>query len=123
MRLDELYPTEAELDKYLWEMANLSPKTTGIDKVIIWASQAQDGARRHGPRVKVSAHASGKIDQNDLFVLTIQDNPILVAGESYLNADTLEDVKDWVSKNKNALLKYWRGEVATDEFLEILQRV
>lgn len=123
MRLEELYTTPKELEKYLWEMANLSSKVTGIDQVIIWASSAQDGAKRHGPRVKISARPTSKIDSNDLFVLTIQDNPQVVAGESYLSTDTLEDVKTWVSLNKGVLLSYWKNEITTDEFLEQLVKL
>lgn len=123
MRLDELYPSPEELDEFLWEMANLSSKATGIDSVFICASQAQDGAKKDGPRVKASAHLTSNIDTNDLFVLSIQDNPAILAGECFLPSDSLEDVKDWVSKNKETLLSYWKGELATDEFIEQLQKV
>jgi hypothetical protein len=123
MKLSEIYPDPDEREKYLWEMASISPKKTGIKRVIIWASQAQDGAMRHGPRVKVSAHYTEKLNTDDLFVLTIQDNPQIVAGECYLSSDTEEDVKTWVSNNKELLLKYWRGEILTDEFLDIVEKI
>lgn len=122
MRLEELY-SPAELEKYLWEMANVTSDSTGIEQVVIWVSQAQDGAKRHGPRVKVSSRKTSKVVPGDLFVLTIQNNPVLVAGESYLPADTLEDVKDWVSKNKEVLLKYWNGELSTKEFFDKVEKV
>jgi hypothetical protein len=121
MKLTELYPNSIELEKFLWEMANLAPDTTGIPQVMIWASQAQDGAKRHGPRVKVSARKTSKLVPDDLFVLTIQDNPQIVAGQSHLDIDTLEDVKYWTSKNKTVLLKYWNGEISTKQFLDELQ--
>lgn len=123
MRLDELYPDEEQLDKFLWEMANLNKSATGIDNVVVWASQAQDGAKRHGPRVKVSSNLTNKIDPDNLFVLSIQDAPIILAGECNLPADTLEDVKAWVSLNKYALLQYWNGELFTNEFIEALEKV
>jgi hypothetical protein len=122
VRLDELYTPE-ELERYLWEMANLSPSTTGVERVIIWVSMAQDGAKRHGPRVKVSAHLSTKADPNDLFVMTIQDDPQVVAGTCELPADSLEDVKAWISLNKLALLRHWHGEVTTDELLSQLVKI
>lgn len=123
MRLEELYPTTSELDKYLWEMANLSQKSTGVKDVIIWVSSAQDGAKRHGPRVKVSAHSTTKVNPDDLFVMTIQDVPRIVAGESYLPNDTLEDVKAWVSLNKEVLLQYWNNKILTDDLLELLVKL
>jgi hypothetical protein len=123
VKLCDFYPTEEELDKYLWEMANLNVKATGIEKVIIWASQAQDGAKRHGPRVKVSAHLASKIDPNDLFVLSIQDSPVILAGECHLPSDTFEDVKTWVALNKVALLDYWHGKTVSNEFIDALQRL
>lgn len=123
MKLSELYPSEQELEKFLFEMANLSSKSTGIERVVIWASQAQDGAKRHGPRVKVSANLTARANPDDLFVLSIQDSPVILAGESELPADTLEDVKAWVSQNKDALLSYWRGDVTTDEFIDLLVKV
>lgn len=123
MKLSDLYQTEQELEKFLFEMANMSSKVTGIDRVVIWASQAQDGAKRHGPRVKVSAHLTMKADPDDLFVLSIQDSPVILAGECELPTDTLDDVKDWISQNKDALLSYWRGETTTDEFITQLKKV
>lgn len=123
MRLDELYPTREELDRFLWEMANLSSRATGIEQVVVWASQAQPGAKRHGPRVKVSAHLTSKADPDDLFVMSIQDSPVILAGESGLPTDTFEDVKSWVALNKDVLLSYWSGELTTDEFIEQVQRV
>jgi hypothetical protein len=123
MKLSELYPDPDEREKFLWEMANLTDEETGIERVVIWASQAQDGAMRHGPRVKVSAHFTNKTIMNDMFVLTIQDNPQIVAGECYLSSDAEEDVKTWVSKNKEVLLKYWRGEISTGQFLKSVDKV
>lgn len=121
MRLEELYPNPDDLEKYLWEMANLAPDTTGIKSIMVWASQAQDGAQQHGPRIKVSAHKTNKMIPTDVFVLTIQNNPQIVTGECYLDADTLEDVKDWVSNNKELLLKYWKGEISTKQFVNQLE--
>lgn len=121
MKLEELYPNPEDLEKYLWEMANLAPDTTGIESVMVWASQAQDGALRHGPRVKVSAHKTNKMIPADVFVLTIQNDPQIVAGECHLDSDTIEDVKDWVSKNKELLLKYWKGEISTKQFVNELE--
>jgi hypothetical protein len=122
MKLSELYSPD-ELEKYLWEMANITSDSTGIDSVVIWASQVQDGAKRHGPRVKVSARKTNKLIPDDLFVLTIQDIPQIVAGESYLPSETLEDVMTWVSNNKDALLRYWRGETSTKDFLNTIQKI
>lgn len=123
MRLDEFYPNPEELDRFLWEMASLSERSTGIQQVVVWASQSQPGAERHGPRVKVSAHLTTKADADDLFVMSIQDSPVILAGESELPADTFEDVKAWIALNKDALLSYWAGELTTDEFIERLQKV
>lgn len=55
--------------------------------------------------------------------MSIQDSPSILAGESELPADTLEDVKAWIALNKEVLLAYWVGELTTDEFIERLQKV
>ena len=122
MKLHEFY-TEEEADKFLFEMANFGGAVTGIENVIVWASQAQDGAKRHGPRIKVSSHYTSKAKADDFFVLSIQDDPQVVAGESFLKTDDLQDIKDWVVLNKEALMKFWNGELLTDEFLKLLAKV
>jgi len=123
MKLRELYSSEEEVEKFLFEMANITSKKTGIERVVIWASQAQDGAKRHGPRVKVSSSYTSSVKPDDFFVLTIQEQPRVVAGECSLSNDDLQDVKDWVSVNRDALLEYWNDGVSTEDFLAKLVRV
>ena len=123
MKLEELYQSQEEVEKFLYEMANIRDKQTGIPNIILWAGQAPPGAKRHSPRVKVCSRPTSKVIPEDFFTLSIQEEPQIKEGECYLSTDQLQDVKDWISRNKEVLLKYWNGELYTDEFLELLVKV
>lgn len=120
MKLAELSNPE---DQFMFEMANFDSRRTGIDQVILWASQAPPGALRHAPRIKVSSSYTSSAKVGEMFVLTIHDEPQVVAGECNLSSETLQDVKDWVVLNKEVLLSFWRGELLTDDFLDSLQKL
>lgn len=123
MKLSELY-TSKQVEKFLFEMANLGAKRTGIERVFIWASPAQRGAERHGARVKVSSNYTNRANEDDFFVLSVEDEPEIKDGECHLSARDLGRVKKWVALNKDALLRYWAHEIDdTGDFIDALKKV
>jgi hypothetical protein len=95
--------TELSYDAFLTEgdlleMANLAPKTTGVE-ASIWVGPT-DG--KHAQRIKVSNAVSG-FDATDCFVVSVTVEPTVIAGKCKLASETLADIFDWVKLNFEAL--------------------
>jgi hypothetical protein len=102
----------------LFEMANLRPASTGLP-MVIWVSEK--GRARHGPRIKVSRKHGDRMDIRNTVSVTI-DGPPRVIGEG-LAAGDLDLVSDYISRNRDALLAYWHGEIDTVELISRLRPI
>lgn len=89
-------------DRRLFEMANLQTKTTGLQSIVFVSWR---GNSKHGPRIKVS-NIAGRMDPNDNFSITIENQPRVV-GKCKLKNSDLDDIIDWVKLNKNHLIRVW----------------
>jgi hypothetical protein len=96
-------------DKLLVEMANLQPKTTGVEHTINIVSR---GGAKHGARVKVS-NVAGKYAHDDNFSLTLEPEPRVV-GTCKLKKEHLENIKDWVRLNHEHINKVWGDDGSMD---------
>lgn len=105
--------------------ANLSGQTTGLSQTV-WILVK---ANTFGPRIKVSYDNSLRFDNNNIFSISISDNPQVVAGNTEENVikqigkSNLDDIFDWVKLNKVVLEKYWNSNIDTQEILNLLKRV
>lgn len=105
------------------EMANLGPRLTGgLPKVIhIW-HQGEDKRGPHAPRIKASFY-SNRFDPKENVSITISDDPQIVAPDNFkfsakFTKKEFEQIKDWIKKRKEKLLKYWNdSSVTVDEIL------
>jgi len=123
MKLHELFDNDDQLESFLMEMASFRPDKTGIERVVIWMGPKQDGAAKHGPRVKVSAHYTNNIQPDDLFVMTVSHEPVIVAGKSYLDSNTIESIMDWIKINHDALVAFWNYKVDDDQVKKMVSKV
>jgi hypothetical protein len=104
----------------LWEMSNISPRRTGLDRMI-WF-QYFTGKEGHWARVKI------EID-NELIPITISDNPEIKIKDlrilKKISAASLNKVKKFIVLNKTVLLKYWNasGKMSIDELLDEIQKI
>ena len=98
---------EEEKIKELTEMSPMyTPQETGL-KEYIWVSPKRAS---HGPRIKVYDTPGGKN-----FSVTIEDNPRVVAGKSFVNAREFKEICKFIIKHKDDLIGYWNSELTTDE--------
>jgi hypothetical protein len=93
----------------LFEMANLSPKRTGLP-FIVWISP-KAGAP-HDVRVKVSK--GPKVQSYEMVTVAIRPE-VRVVGGGTMSASDLALLKRWVDLNRDAIVKYWDGDI---EFTE-----
>lgn len=108
-------------DKFaIQEMANFRGSTFNLP-VNIWI----DGPRemKHGKRIKIQNNYSTNFMVGDLITLTIEDNPRLgkTAKKVQIKTNDIAIVKQWIKENKQVLLRYFNGELSTEELIQLLK--
>lgn len=93
----------------LFEMANISPKRSGLP-FVVWISP-KAGAP-HDVRVKVSK--GPKVHSSELVSVAIRPN-IHVVGGGKMTAHDLDLLKKWVDLNRDVVIKYWDGDIEYTE--------
>jgi hypothetical protein len=108
----------------LYEFANLDDMDTGIKNIILHAYSQGDGKKLpHGARIKVS-NIRGKYSNSDNFVLDIKTGTI-VEGQCKLSNKELQQIRNWISLNREELISYWdsEGSMVTRAFLNSIKKV
>jgi hypothetical protein len=106
-------------EQELMEMANVGPKTTGIDNVVIWVGP---NPGQHWKRIKIS-NIPNRIDDKDLFVLTIPDFKIIGnVNTKFITSKIMEQIKKWVVDHMQAIIDYSDKKLLTDDFIEALKK-
>jgi Domain of unknown function (DUF4160) len=93
----------------LFEMANLSPKRTGLP-FVVWISPKAGAS--HDVRVKVSK--GPKVNASELISVAIRPEIHVVSG-GRMSAHDLSLLKAWVEANREVIVKYWDGEIEYTE--------
>lgn len=93
----------------LFEMANLSPKRTGLP-FVVWISP-KAGAP-HDVRVKVSK--GPKVRASELISVTVRPD-VRVVGAGKITAHDLDLLRKWIELNKDTIVKYWDGDIEYTE--------
>ena len=115
-------------DEMLLEMANISQNTTGLD-VIIWVqtNNTQSTGKHNLPRIKFQNNTATKIQANELIPISISDNPNILLKNNDLNKikisqAQINELKQWIVKNKEILIDYWKEKITTDELFQKLKK-
>lgn len=103
--------SDPETDE-LFEMANLSPRTTGLP-FTVWAGPR--GHAQHGPRIKVSL-TPGSMDIGDTVAVAIRPKPRLIEGDCRL-------VAAWIALNEDALIDLWNEAIDAVELCSRLKKI
>jgi len=93
----------------LFEMANLSPKRTGLP-FVVWISPK--GGAPHDVRIKVSQ--GPKVHSSDLISVAIRPD-VHVVGGGKLSASDLAILDQWIQLNRDVLIRYWDGDIEYTE--------
>ena len=102
----------------LFEMANLSPRTTGLPMTV---SVSPRGNARHDVQVKVNMTHGDQMVVANTAVVGVPPTPQIITGR--LSPGDRLAVYDWFSLNAEALLAYWEGRIDTIELGQQLKRL
>jgi len=94
-------------EKMLLEMANFSPKHTGL-KEVIWVSVKN---ANHGPRIKIFKNKQAK---GENFSVTIEENPKTI-GKVFVNSKELNKINEFIKVNERLLIDYWNYSIDTTD--------
>jgi hypothetical protein len=110
--LEEAY----EEQEHLYAIAILTTATTGIDNTV-YMIPVPEG--RHGPRLKVlldPAHAKRPGGKEATVPFDADTVPPVDAGIE-------RQVRQFIELNRDVLLAYWKGDLATDEFVKQIRPI
>lgn len=102
----------------LFEMVSIKPNMTGLSN-FVWAGIKNP---QHADRIKVT-NSPRRMDWEDAFVVTIEDEPRLVAGICTLSAKDLNKVFEFIKLNKKVLLDLSNHKLPTIDFLKKIKKV
>jgi hypothetical protein len=113
-----LYNSISDIE--LMEMANVSPRKTGIQDVYIWFGP---NPHYHGKRIKVS-NIPNKFSKEDCFTITIPDFKIIGdINKKLIDSNKLDKIKELINKNIKIIEDFSDELISTDEFIDKLQSV
>ena len=114
--LDQCYLSEDEL----FEMANVTEETTGVEGVVIWIGP---NPKSHGKRVKIS-NIPNKISSSDCFTITIPKLEIVGDVDTkFIDSVKLEKIKKFISNNLKLIEDYSDYLISTKDLLDGLKSV
>jgi len=116
--LDALTDDSAEVGDVPFEMANLYPRTTGLP-MTVWVSPR--GNAQHDVRIKVHMSHGERMAPDNTAMVAVRPAPHLIAGT--LSPDDEAKVRDWVTRNSDALIAYWDGAIDTVQLAGLLQKL
>jgi hypothetical protein len=105
----------AEADDEVEDMVSLRSEKTGIDNTIFISTK---GYAQHAPRIKIA------VDPPHTFNATSKSASMAIHDYSmtgaYVAPHVVEQAKQFIDRNREALLDYWEHKIDTAELIERL---
>ena len=116
---------DSENQEMLFEMANIQKKLTNLP-VNVWVDEK--GAFRDTPhnlpRIKFQNNKSNKVVGEGISISISEDPKILIKDyETELNSYEIGQIKNFIKRNLNMLIKHWNQEIDTDELKQLIKKV
>ena len=121
---EELIKLLCEQQK-LEEMSAIRKKDYNLP-VNIWIDdKGSERTNKHNlPRLKIQTTYEDKLDEKHLLSLSIDKKPKVLAGEmNELKNKDFKIIKNFVIKNYDLLIQYWKQEIGLRELLNKLQEL
>jgi len=106
-------------DEELLEMANISPKKTGLKDIFICV-----GPNPHtdGKRINVS-NIPNKFSKSDCFTVTIPDFQIVGKPADWITNKLMEDIEKFLTINMKLICDFSDEKISTDELIDNIQKI
>lgn len=109
----------------LMEMSNLRKYQTGLP-VNIWVDDV--GAERKTPhnlpRIKFQADKADKMHEYAIPMSISKKPEVLIKNyKTELSPSEISQIKSFVIKNQDVLMKYWRQEITLEELFKLIQKI
>lgn len=115
---------EKESDDWLFEMVNIKKQLTGLP-VNIWLDEhgASRGTKHNEPRLKFQEDRADKVHGRGI-PISISDKPrvLVKTFKAEIGESEINQVKEYIVKHLDLLLKHWYQEIDTDEFKELVKK-
>ena len=119
--LKEYLKNKNRADDYLFVMANIKKEKTNLP-MIVWI-QVKQSMKHNFPRMKFANNTSNSLVPIDLVPISISKNPKILSKGTTLkisNSD-FQQLRNWIIRNEENLLKVWNSEIDTGDFLELMK--
>lgn len=115
---DFMKEREQGRDDYLFEMANVKKERTKLP-MIVWL-QIRHSMNHNSPIIKFANNTSSSLVPCDLVSISISDNPEILSKNTKLkiSQSDFEELRQWIIRNKENLLKLWNNEIDVGDFLD-----
>ena len=100
-------------------MANLFPKSTGLDHVV-WVSPRMG---QHDIRIKVCAVPGDKMILDRVVSVLLRPTIRESSRKPQLSAETMDAVARWATLNMQVLQDYWDEKIDTGDLMQRLQKL
>lgn len=118
---DFIKEREQGRDDYLFEMANVKKERTKLP-MIVWL-QIRHSMNHSSPIIKFANNTSCSLVPCDLISISISDNPEILSKNTRLkiSQSDFEELRQWIIRNKESLLKLWNNEIDVGNFLDSMK--
>src|ERR1700676_1684727 len=108
----------AELEQ-LEHMVTYRKNVTGVDNTVFISPKVH---ARHAARVKVAINPPDTISPtSETISVSIHDGSVVAGNTSSVTATLLDQVRQFIALNKDALIDYWEERIDTDELRQRLK--
>lgn len=107
------------------EMARIRPAKSGLS-MIVWLTP-DDGTntgQHNMPRLKFQDNTNTRLMADELVPMSIHPSQPMILLKNYnpkLPAKSIEQLKEWIVRNYQTLMRYWQNEIFEDELMELLK--
>ena len=118
----EVLKLEEEKELFM-EMSSVKKKIYNLP-VNIWLDDigVERNTKHNFPRIKVQTTYADNLDIDNCLSLSIEDSPRILAGvPGKLKTKDLNEIKRFVSRNKDILLDYWYNKITLKDVLNKMQ--
>jgi hypothetical protein len=123
VRLDDIFALADELaeEKQLEHMVTYRKNVTGVDNTVFISPKVH---ARHAAWVKVAINPPDTISPtSETISVSIYDGSVVAGNTSSVTATLLDQVRQFIALNKDALIDYWEERIDADELRQRLKSI